>query len=76
MFIRDRACSSLEQLCDTLQSLYEGGKVSSLRIFVDEVIIFRHKSFPNKDTKIAKRNENLNLVQRYSGLLLFIIYYL
>lgn len=31
------ACSSLEQLCDTLQSLYEGGKVSSLRIFVDEV---------------------------------------
>lgn len=31
------ACTSLEQLCDTLQGLYEGGKVSSLRIFVDEV---------------------------------------
>ena len=31
------ACTSLEQLCDTLQGLYESGKVGSLRIFVDEV---------------------------------------
>lgn len=32
-----KACTSLEQLCDTLQGLYESGKVDSLRIFVDEV---------------------------------------
>lgn len=32
-----QASSSLEELCDTLQGIYEAGEIRSLRVFVDEV---------------------------------------